>query len=338
MKRIKNITKSLIATGMLSLMAQDVHFTNQMMFPLLYNPALSGLNADLNAVLAYRNQWRFISSPFKTIGASVDGRIHTSPKGHIFSGGLMLFTDNVSTVKLKTNQFALSFAYHLKLEKGSIGVGLYGGGLQRSIDFSQARWGNQYDGLDYNASLPSNEVVANNRFFAGDIGSGIVYTYSEQEKYEINDRYIGVKLGYGAFHLSRPNTDFLMNGSARIPIRHSVFSQVQFGIKGVPVLFEPMIIVNYQYPNAEPIYSLMGKYHLKTDKDLVIIGAGIFVRHEDALSPAFYFEMKNIGLGFNYDINTFGINKTIKSKGAMEFFLTYKMNKKLKNENLNSSF
>jgi hypothetical protein len=53
----------LIATGAT---AQDIHFTQYQMQPLLQSPAMAGIGHDLRAVLQHRNQWASVTTPFKT--------------------------------------------------------------------------------------------------------------------------------------------------------------------------------------------------------------------------------------------------------------------------------
>lgn len=329
--KTNNLVKAIIGVVVsTTLYAQDVHFSNQLMFPVYYNPAACGTEGDIRAIAAYRNQWGFLSSPFKTMGLSVDGKVFTSGKGHFLSAGLLFFNDKVGSVNLKNNLFSINLAYHLKLTNGSIGLGIYGGGMQRTIDFGQAQWSTQYDGKDFNTGLPSYETITTNGFFVMDAGTGIMYTYETESKYNPKDKYFRFQMGYAAFHANRPYANYLKDGDFRYSVRNTIYSSASFAFKNLPVLFEPSVIVNYQSPHAEALYGAMIKYVLKGQEEGkdIVAGAGTLIRNEDAISPAFYLEYMNISLGMNYDINTFGINKTVKSKGAMEFFLRYVFHKK----------
>ncbi|GAB4207054.1 MAG: hypothetical protein Fur0023_17530 [Bacteroidia bacterium] len=328
-----SFVQSIIIAGILAtslVEAQDTHFTNQVMFPVYYNPAACGTGGDIRGIIGYRNQWGFLSSPFKTMGLSVDGKAYTSSKGHFLSAGLLFFNDRVGSVNLKNNQFSINLAYHLKLKNGSIGLGIYGGGMQRTIDFGQAKWASQYDGKDFNDALPSYESITNTGFFAMDAGTGVMYIYESDDVYEAGKKFFKMHVGYSVFHANRPYANYLKDGNYRISVRNAIYVASSFAFNNLPLLFEPNLIINYQSPYAEVMYGLNAKYVLKGEqegKDLTI-GAGAIVRNEDAISPLFYLEYMNASLGLNYDINAFGINKTIKTKGAMEIILRYVFNKK----------
>ena len=56
--------------------AQDIHFSQFYASPLTLNPALSGFHDGTFRVAGiYRNQWRSVTTPFQTYGASFDMRL-----------------------------------------------------------------------------------------------------------------------------------------------------------------------------------------------------------------------------------------------------------------------
>ena len=54
------------------LLAQDIHFSQFWMSPLIQNPANAGGEEDIRAILNYRDQWKSIGTPYKTFNASFD--------------------------------------------------------------------------------------------------------------------------------------------------------------------------------------------------------------------------------------------------------------------------
>ncbi|MEX0965712.1 MAG: type IX secretion system membrane protein PorP/SprF [Bacteroidia bacterium] len=56
----------------LSLSAQDPHFTQPMAAPVYYNPAFAGTAQKARISTAYRNQWSSISSGYQTYNVSYD--------------------------------------------------------------------------------------------------------------------------------------------------------------------------------------------------------------------------------------------------------------------------
>ena len=56
-----------------TIIAQDVHWSQWYNAPLYYNPATTGaFNGDERVNLNYKDQWRSISSPYKTFMAQYD--------------------------------------------------------------------------------------------------------------------------------------------------------------------------------------------------------------------------------------------------------------------------
>lgn len=140
---MKTKIKILVIVGMaiINIKAQDVHFTQIQYFPLALNPAMVGANYALSGNLIYRNQWKAVASPYNTFGLSVDGRIKKSPMGHFFAGGIKFFNDAAGDLSLKTNDVTLNGAYHLNIKNGQyIGIGIYAGIIQKSINFQNAQW------------------------------------------------------------------------------------------------------------------------------------------------------------------------------------------------------
>ena len=149
--------------------------------PLTLNPALTGANSALQGIVNYRSQWNSVAEPYETIGASIDARFNDNKrnKSGIIAGGLNFFSDQAGDLKVSTNIVNLSLAYHLILDKTStLGLGIYGGFGQRSINSARGKWGSQYDGESYNEALPSNEVFKSPSFTYVDAGAGLLYTYN----------------------------------------------------------------------------------------------------------------------------------------------------------------
>src|ERR1700729_1750025 len=156
MKRQMKYKKLAASICVLSLMVcavngQDIHFSQFMMDPLQQNPAMAGADHDLEANLNYKNQWSSVAIPYKTIAASYDMRLSKSKgKKGFWAGGINFYSDNSGDAQVGTTQVNLTAAYHVVTSESSqLGLGIMGGYAQRSINYSQLQWGNQYDGMQY---------------------------------------------------------------------------------------------------------------------------------------------------------------------------------------------
>src|SRR5436190_23694229 len=72
--RVKIITLfvSVLVTRAL---AQDMHFSQFNEQPALMNPALAGAEKRYRISMGYKNQWHKVTTPYKTFGVSLDGKI-----------------------------------------------------------------------------------------------------------------------------------------------------------------------------------------------------------------------------------------------------------------------
>src|ERR1044072_2773780 len=145
MKRSAYITAFLFSACMMQLSAQDIHFSQFYMAPLSLNPAMAVAEHDLQANLNYKNQWSSVASPYKTTAFSFDAGLNRkrNEKG-ILAVGINFFSDKAGDAKMGTTQANISIAYHVRLNKNSLlGGGVQAGYLQRSINTTELKWGNQ---------------------------------------------------------------------------------------------------------------------------------------------------------------------------------------------------
>ncbi|MEW6774642.1 MAG: PorP/SprF family type IX secretion system membrane protein [Bacteroidota bacterium] len=313
-----------------SVKGQDIHFTQIQYFPLSLNPAMSGANYALSGNIIYRNQWKAVASPYNTFGLSVDGRISKSPKGHFFAGGIKFFNDNTGDLSLKTNDVTLNGAYHLRVNQGQhLGIGIYAGIIQKSINMNNAQWESQYDdnaGV-YNPSAPSNENFAPNSFIVPDAGLGFTYTYDKNEgMYNRGGQNIKFNIGFSAFHVNMPASTFLKNSKDKMYIRYVGFASGDIGIGKSAFAVCPLLVYQLQGPTAELLAGFYGKYTFakqQQGKSGGSVALGSIYRNKDAVTTNIVLEYDSYSIGFSYDINISQLKTISRGKGAMEIFIRY---------------
>src|ERR1035438_8218758 len=93
--------------------AQDIHFTQFDMAPLVINPAFTGMfDGRIRAGAIYRNQWASVTVPYVTYGASVDLPLLIERNGDYLATGLQLYKDQAGDGNLSNFTGLLSVAYH----------------------------------------------------------------------------------------------------------------------------------------------------------------------------------------------------------------------------------
>jgi type IX secretion system PorP/SprF family membrane protein len=229
MKRHGHIASSyamalmLIANGVF---AQDVVFSEPITAPLTLNPAWAGAVNDMEANLVQRTQQNPLGDPFRTLAAGFASSLKSKSESNAAgrSGvGVQLVSDRTSA--MNTTQIALSFAHHVAITRNSsVGVGLQGGLLQTAQNGADGQWGSQYDGLQYDSSIPSGEASIRNKHTALDLGGGVVYAvHWGVGRDAVQNRFTA---GISGQHLARPQL-FSDPAQDRIAVRWAAFTQAR---------------------------------------------------------------------------------------------------------------
>lgn len=325
----------MVAAGFIAIgaaFAQDVHFTQYGMQPLLQSPAMAGIGHDMRGVLQYRNQWASVTTPFTTTAFSYDMQLKQKRgKAGFMAVGVNFFSDKAGDAKLKSAQGGLSLAYHIKTGQNStIGAGLFGGFGQRSIDPSALQWGAQYDANGYNPQLPTGETLTAQSFTFVDLGLGGVWHYSGAQGASdvVASQSPQATLGFGYFHVTRPTYTFLgaeeqlfakmvLHGNARIPLGEGNMALV------------PGFQYSRQGPSSEFIASALFRYVLTPTSKVTGINKGSalslgpVLRAKDAVAVAALMEFGQMAVGLSYDLNTSDLSKASNGKGAFELTLRF---------------
>lgn len=314
--------------------AQDVHFSQMEFSPLTLNPALAGANSNLQGIVNYRTQWKSVATPYKTMGASIDGRLNTNKhkrNGHLVAG-LNFFNDQSGDAKVMTTNVNISLGYHLILDPTStLGLALYTGFGQRSINPQAGRWGSQYNGMNYDANLSSGEIFTTDRFSYIDAGAGLVYTYKDQERSMRSNDGKSFNYGFAMYHVSKPHYSFYGDDAEKLFMRFSVFANGNIGLGDSKWTLMPGIYYQRQKTAQEFLIGSYFKYRLSDASRVTAINKaaffalGVFYRNKDAVVFKGMVEWSEYSLGFAYDVNVSSLTQVSQSRGGMEVFLRYNM-------------
>lgn len=130
MKKYITFVLLLISASASKLHAQQEAMYSQYMFnTLAINPAYAGSRNVTSATALYRNQWVGINGAPETITFSIDAPLKSKKVGL----GLQVFNDKIGITKT-TGAFA-SYAYRIRLQKGTLAFGLQAGASQYRADF-----------------------------------------------------------------------------------------------------------------------------------------------------------------------------------------------------------
>jgi len=163
MKRLKIIFLSALTLllAKTSMAQQDPMFTQYMFNTLAINPAYAGSRNVVSATALMRSQWTGIEGAPKTGTFTIDAPVMDKR----FGVGLQLLTDKLGVTQ--TNAAAVSLAYRIRLDKGSLSFGLQGDVSQYRADLTS---------VDLNTGSPYDPAFANNvRRTLFNFGTGAYY-------------------------------------------------------------------------------------------------------------------------------------------------------------------
>ena len=289
----------------------DPHFSQYYANPLYLNPALTGvIDGDYRATVNFKQQWSALNSSFLTGGASFD----MAPKKNFAFGATIL---NQRAGELDFNYLSALVSGSYRLRFGAEGLqmvsfGLQAGVINRSFDFSQARFGNQFNPISgYDGGMMSGETLSSQSSLVPDVNAGIMYFDGNPNK------SVNVFLGASAAHLTRP-MDRFSGSNSRIPVRFTAHGGAR--IKASELLdIVPNALFMYQGNTNE--VSLGAYAQLNVNPSANILFGGNY-RNKDAAIAFVGLQLKNMVFGLSYDINTSTFNRASNSNGGLELSIS----------------
>ena len=305
--------------------AQDPHFTQFYAAPLTVNPAYTGLfDGHIRAVCNFRQQWISSANPIKTTVIQLDAKVGKEDRNDSrpLSVGILFMNDNTMKGVFTSNYITGAGSYHINLDEDGLqklGLGFAATYGSRRLDYSKLSFEDQFVSyLGFNQSLPNNESGLNNMIPFFSFASGLVYIYDNED----NGTYFD--LGVSGFHLNKPKQSAIKDKSQYLPERYSAQASLQQYL-GEGVLLNAKLLYQNQ---AAVKYFLCGASISKmigANKDNMV-GAGLWYRSKDAISPYFLFEYSRMQFGFTYDIVSSDLKNGPKPSNSMEFSLQVRMN------------
>ena len=328
----------------LKISGQDIHFSQFNETPSLMNPALTGQTHVLKAHVIYRDQWRSVTVPYKTVGASVELKLKASNWDKVgnhatktykksFSRnalGLSFFSDKAGDGNMGTTQANLSYATYIPVSsKSSLSMGLQASVVQRKVDYSKFLWNDQYGAGGYDNTLDPGETFTNGTFIYPDFGAGLLYSYGFNEKAIGANNQFKMDIGVAMYHLATPKQKYLSQTSERLLAKYVVHGKFLIGIKNTKFSLAPSYFYALQGSTQELVAGSMFRYNFKEDSKYTgyvkgsTFSLGAFYRNKDAFIAKMMLEFGQYAIGCSYDVNTSGLTKVSTSRGGFEIFLRF---------------
>ena len=174
-----------------TIIAQDLHYSQYFNSSLNLNPALTAYTqANYRLTLNNRTQWASVTVPYKNFSASFDMKLfNRKKKGDFFGIGVLFNKDEAGDSKYGTTQAGLSLSWVKALNKRKsqlLSIGLQGAYYQRSIDYTQLYFPEQWNGTTSNIGSSNSEHFTVNQFSFFDISAGIHWFWAASNRLKFN--------------------------------------------------------------------------------------------------------------------------------------------------------
>lgn len=311
--------------------AQDVHFTQYFASPLTLNPALTGLTpCDIRVSANYRSQWASVSNnPYTTGSASFD---MATMKGKFNNGnalgiGLLALYDKSGLGALTNINIGLSAAFHFGLgaeNQHNLSIGAQGVLVQKSIDFNQLKFEDQFDPESGGTPYVTGEAIGNTDLTYPDFNAGIMYSGRVSE-------HATAYAGASFYHMTQPVETFLKSGGGTTD--HKIHNRISGYLGGSFDLNENVVLYasglyQTQAKATEVVLGAAVGFVLNPGHDMefqksTILYLGGWYRYADAVSPYIGLELGKIQLGISYDVNVSSFTPATNGNGAYEISLRF---------------
>jgi type IX secretion system PorP/SprF family membrane protein len=312
--------------------AQDIHFTMFHVAPTVLNPGAAGVfDGTFRASTNFKNQWGSISNAFNTYALTVDAALFKNKwkTAHI-GAGLNFYRDVAGTTKFGTTKVDLSVSGILyAADYHTLSLGLMGGWGQSTISPTALQWDSQFDGQEYNGSLPSNENInfQNEDYF--DFSTGFMWTYGTEASNLASFDKTKAQVGFAFHHIARPRLLTYFGTPDKLYSRFVLHGDFHIASGSSRLGVRPRFFALFQGPAREINLGLMLRYlvnegskYTQNVKGFAISG-GAYYRFGDAICPSVEIELAGFSLGFSYDFNISKLRGASGGFGGAEFYLKF---------------
>lgn len=333
----KYLLSIFFAGSILTLMAQDIHYSSFQMSPLGLNPALAGSFLGtarvggiyrLQDLIGSNTGTNSASRGYETYSVYVDAPVIRGFRKQDWIGiGLGLHSDVQGIGNLRETGTVQAISYHFVLDKKGdnvLALGVNSGSLSyratNNFDFEDEITGSLNQSIDdgFVTSLGGGGN-GNGNGAKVDWGFGVSYK-SKLDKVSV------IKGGLSAAHLNRPNKKISMAGGRRIPLRITGFAEYDRVISDRTRIIPALLFQQYSN-NTEIALQAMAAYFLDPKKDITVYGGlGLRVntfRPVDALPIYLGFDMGDVQARLAFDATISRKSLTNRGFGAIEFGVNY---------------
>lgn len=296
--------------------AQEVHWTQYEMMPLLLNPAKTGdFSGTFRVNGIFRNQFSSITpDAFNTPGLSVDAPVtHGFWDNDWVGAGGVLFVDRAGALGLQTGGFLLSGSYHKAIGREAntyLVLGLQTGAFAKRIRDIDAY---RSEALILGQDDPIQGMLSDQAQNAQEYAGGIIF------KSKISESTF-MELGFSVKHINRPRLSILGSGG-RLPMRFTGHGYVDVKLNEFLTITPGFIYESYE-PASVAIAQVRGSLLVNSERD-IYVNAGLGYRVNDSGHLMFGMQFGDLTVGMAYDLTLSDLAGAANYFGGFEVAASY---------------
>ncbi|MCH8330162.1 MAG: PorP/SprF family type IX secretion system membrane protein, partial [Bacteroidetes bacterium] len=263
---------------------------------------------------AHRDQWGSVAIPYITTAVSAAIKVDSRNDKDTWGMGLFLISDDAGDLFLRTVISGISIAYGKKLPYDqTITAGFSGNITRKSFDQTILRAGNQYNGQQYDHTLPTGESFVTSELLFIDGSIGLLWSYQPS-------KHSSWYLGTAIHHFEEPRISYYL---ASQPIyRTWLLNGGGYTELDGRFALLPSFTIYYsgklkQLNIGSLLRLALGK---KYSSSLYL---GSWYRWGDAVILAIRTDYKNLRFTMSYDLNTSSLSSISEYRGGKEVSLVF---------------
>jgi type IX secretion system PorP/SprF family membrane protein len=285
--------------------------------------------------MIYHDQWRgILDNPYQTYGVFGDLRFETglNSKSKDFAGaGLSVVADRNSVFNFNTTQITLSGAYHKFLDARTVQYlsgGFYLGIVQRSVNYENLVFDDQFNGLDQ-FSYTTRENLPENNLAHADFGLGLNYAVEASKTTSL-----GGGIAYAHFHTPsisffRRTEGFEDSDDVSLPAKLTVYANADLGLNESVSLL-PRLAYFSQGAASMLQFGTNVRFGINQHNNNALhLGAGIRLAEElNSITPSSLMALSGIelgsfllGLSYEYSLDDLSNNRL--GQGIFEVSISF---------------
>ncbi|MBI2968135.1 MAG: PorP/SprF family type IX secretion system membrane protein [Bacteroidetes bacterium] len=311
--------------------AQDIQFSQFQRAPHFTNPAMIiTMEKEMTGYLNYKSQWK-PAGGFSTMSASFASPIPFSLKYQVFGVGVSVINDAAGDIPLRNTRLLAVIADVVKLApRHFCTAAIQGGVLQRHYKFENITWVNQYNGTEYDPSIPSGENQFGKTHYLPDFSAGLIYEFISRGTSMSGERLIRLNGGIACHHINRPNQSVFVSQSDPLALRWVATANGWIDLPANDYSILPVALFTLQGPSKQVHAGAIFRYAFERKKKFSgftrekAFAFGINYKYREALVTQFYYDYEQYSFGLSYDITMSEIGRATGLRGGMEFSFRYR--------------